>query len=58
MDKFIGKGGSEEVVPTSKSMLSETDSAAVSGATMTFSGISSALKEGADYIYAMKEASR
>lgn len=58
MDKFIGKGGSGEAVPTSKSMISETDSAAVSGATMTFSGISSALKEGSDYIRAMKEASR
>lgn len=58
MDKFIGKGGKGGQIPTSKSMLSNADSVAVSGATMTFSGISSALKAGSDYVKSMKEASR
>lgn len=57
MDKFIGKGGAGDPVPTSKNMLSDADSAAVSGATMTFSGISAALKAGSDYVMSMKEAS-
>lgn len=57
MDKFIGTGTASKPVPTTKSMLSEVDSAAVSGATMTFTGISSALKTGSDYIKSLsKEA--
>ena len=52
MDKFIGKGSDKDPLPTSKSTLSETDSVAISGATMTFSGISSALKAGSDFIKA------
>lgn len=57
MDKFIGTGTDANPVPTTKSMLSEVDSAAVSGATMTFTGISSALKTGSDYIKSLnKEA--
>ena len=59
MDKFIGTGTASNPVPTTKSMLSDVDSAAVSGATMTFSGISSALKAGSDYIKSLsKEASK
>lgn len=60
MDKFIGTGTANNPVPTTKSMLSEVDSAAVSGATMTFSGISSALKTGSDYIKSLstKEATK
>ncbi len=60
MDKFIGTGTSTNPIPTTKSMLSEVDSAAVSGATMTFSGISSALKIGSDYIKSLntKEATK
>lgn len=60
MDKFIGTGTSTNPIPTTKSMLSEVDSAAVSGATMTFSGISSALKTGSDYIKSLstKEATK
>ena len=59
MDKFIGTGTDANPVPTTKSMLSEVDSAAVSGATMTFTGISSALKTGSDYIKSLnKEAAK
>lgn len=59
MDKFIGTGTDSKPVPTTKSMLSEVDSAAVSGATMTFTGISSALKTGSDYIKSLtKEATK
>jgi len=45
MDKFIGVD-----VPTSKSMLSDADAAAVSGATMTFNGVSKALAAGSSYV--------
>lgn len=59
MDKFLGTGTSSKPVPTTKSMLSEVDSAAVSGATMTFTGISSALKTGSDYVKSLsKEATK
>lgn len=59
MDKFLGTGTSSKPIPTTKSMLSEVDSAAVSGATMTFTGISSALKTGSDYVKSLsKEATK
>ncbi len=59
MDKFIGKGASNDnPIPTTKGMLSEADSLVVSGATMTFTGISSALKAGAEYVKSLKEVSR
>ncbi len=59
MDKFIGKGSStDNPIPTTKGMLSETDSLIVSGATMTFTGISSALKAGSDYVKSLEEGSR
>lgn len=50
MDKFIGTGSSTVAVPTSKSMLSEADSMAVSGASITFTGISKALAYGSDFV--------
>lgn len=50
MDKFVSTGTSSNPVPTSKSMLSEADSAAVSGASITFTGISKALSYGSDYV--------
>lgn len=50
MNKFIGTGTSDVPVPTSKSMLSEADSAAVSGASITFTGLSKALAYGSDYV--------
>ncbi len=50
MDKFVGTGTASAPVPTSKSMLSSTDSAAVSGASITFTGISKALAYGSDFV--------
>lgn len=49
MNKFIGTGSSIPV-PTKKSMLSDSDSADVSGASLTFTGISKALAAGSDYV--------
>ena len=50
MDKFIGTGSDSNPVPTSKSMLSDADAAAVSGATITYTGITKALKAGSAYV--------
>ncbi len=50
MDKFIGSGSDANPVPTNKSMLSDVDAAAVSGATMTFTGISKALAAGSAFV--------
>ena len=50
MDKFIGTGSDANPVPTSKSMLSDADAAAVSGATITFTGITKALKAGSAFV--------
>lgn len=52
MNKFVGKGA-EETIPTKKNQLSEVDSAAVSGATMTFTGISKALTAGSEFVKKM-----
>ena len=49
MEMFKGLGG-DAPLPLSKSDLSADDSAAVSGASITFGGISSALKNGSDYV--------
>ena len=49
MEMFKGLGG-DTPLPLSKSDLSADDSAAVSGASITFGGISSALKNGSDYV--------
>lgn len=49
MDKFIGTG-TERPVPVSKSMLTSAESAVVSGATITFGGISRALEAGSAYV--------
>jgi len=50
MDKFVGTGSSLNPVPTSKDMLSEADAASVSGASMTFTGISKALDAGSNFV--------
>ena len=50
MDKFIGTGSDSNPVPTSKSMLNDADAAAVSGATITFTGITKALAAGSAYV--------
>lgn len=49
MDMFKGLGG-DEPLPLSKSDLSADDSAAVSGASITFSGVSSAIRNGSEYV--------
>ncbi|MDY4609903.1 MAG: FMN-binding protein [Sphaerochaetaceae bacterium] len=49
MDKFLGTGGRISI-PTSKSELSAADAQAVSGASVTFTGIAKALAYGSDYV--------
>ena len=50
MDMFVGSGSPTDAVPTSKRDLSPDDATEVSGATITFIGISEALDEGADFV--------
>lgn len=47
MDKFIGKG---QNMPIRKTSLSDSDAQAVSGASMTFTGISKALLAGSNFV--------
>lgn len=49
MDMFRGHGA-ETPIPLSKSELSSEDAAAVSGASITFGGVSSAIHEGSEYV--------
>ena len=49
MEKFIGTGSADDPVPVRKDMLKSGDADAVTGATITFLGISKALAEGARY---------
>ena len=49
MVMFQGKGGTEPI-PTAKSMLPADLNAQVSGATITFTGVSSALAAGSEYV--------
>lgn len=51
MDMFKGKGA-DTAIPTSKNDLGESEAAAISGATITFNGISSVIKQGSDYVKA------
>lgn len=46
MDKFIGKSSD---MPTRKTMLSDADAQAVSGASITFGGVSKALLAGSEF---------
>lgn len=54
MDKFVGTGTESLPVPTSKGMLSEENANAVSGASITFTGISKALSYGSDYVRSLR----
>ena len=54
MDKYVGHGTDADPIPVSKSMLSSADSAAVSGASMTFNGISKALSAGSEFVKGLK----
>lgn len=49
MDKFKGTGAGKPV-PTSKTMLSDSDAQAVSGSSVTFSGIAKAIAGGSEYV--------
>ena len=49
MEMFTGRGGSTPL-PASKSDLSAEDNAAVSGASITFGGVSSALINGSEFV--------
>jgi electron transport complex protein RnfG len=49
MDKFKGTGA-ERPVPTTKSMLSDDDAAAVSGASVTFAGVGKAIAGGSEFV--------
>lgn len=50
MEKFIGTGSEGKPVPVRKDMLSAPQADAVTGATITFLGVSKALAEGARYV--------
>ena len=50
MEIFKGTGSSSVPVPTKKAMLSDNDAAIVSGASITFTGISKALAGGSDFV--------
>lgn len=52
MDKFIGTGTDRDI-PTKKTMLSDSDLATVSGATITFTGISKSLESGSNFVKEM-----
>jgi len=49
MEKFIGTGSADNPVAVRKDMLGPGDADAITGATITFLGISKALAEGAQY---------
>ncbi len=53
MEKYKGTGTSSKPVPTSKSMLSKEDSDAISGASVTFSGISKSIAYGSEFVIRM-----
>jgi electron transport complex protein RnfG len=50
MEKFIGTGSEEKPVPVRKDMLTSGEADAVTGATITFLGVSKALAAGAEYV--------
>jgi electron transport complex protein RnfG len=50
MGKFVGTGGAERPVPVRKSSLSAAEADAITGATITYLGLSRALAEGARYV--------
>ncbi|MBN1837406.1 MAG: FMN-binding protein [Spirochaetales bacterium] len=50
MQKFIGTGTADKPVPVRKEMLPADEADAITGATMTFLGVSKALAEGAEFV--------
>jgi len=55
MEKFLGSGSLENPVPVRKDMLKPSDADAITGATITFLGISKALADGAAYARTARE---
>jgi len=55
MEKFLGSGSRENPVPVRKDMLKPSEADAITGATITFLGISKALAEGAAYVRSAPE---
>jgi len=53
MEKFIGTGSQADPVPVRKDMLAGDEADAITGATITFLGVSKALAEGAAYVQAV-----
>jgi len=49
MTKFVGRGD-DTPIPTKKALLSQADSDAISGSTITFVGIANALSYGSEYV--------
>jgi electron transport complex protein RnfG len=49
MEKFLGTGSADDPVPVRKDTLEPGEADAVTGATITFLGVSKALAEGAEY---------
>jgi electron transport complex protein RnfG len=49
MEKFLGTGASDKPVPVRKEMLKSSEADAITGATITFLGVSKALAQGAAY---------
>ncbi len=49
MDKFVGTGA-DRPVPVKKNQLTQADSDAVTGASVTFSGVGKALEAGSEYV--------
>lgn len=55
MEKFIGRGD-DEPIPTRKDQLPQEQADAVTGATITFMGIASALEEGSIFVQSLGDA--
>ena len=58
MDKFIGKGSDVNPIPTAKSMLTDVEASSVSGASMTFNGVSRALHAGCNFVKSLTGGDR
>jgi len=50
MKKFIGTNSADKPIPINKSMLSQQEADSISGATITFKGISNGIQKAVDYI--------
>ena len=53
MEKFLGTGSADNPVPVRKDMLEPAEADAITGATITYLGVSKALAEGSEYAAAV-----